>query len=332
MTTKQRVFDILKNSGNEYISGQEIADRIFVTRAAVWKAIKSLKKDGYDIDAVTNKGYRIRVEPVGLEKKLIEHYLRTGDGTTDLDPENIFVFDSVGSTNDEAKRYAQFNDKKNAVFIADSQTKGRGRRGREFFSPKGTGIYMSLLLYPDMNAEEASVFTCIMAECICRAIETNLGIKAGIKWVNDIYIGDKKVAGILTEGSTYIEDGSLEYVVIGVGINVYNPIEGFEEDLKQRATALLNKIEESDVRNKLIATIISMFMKAYREKNKKEYIDGYIQRSILIGKYVKILNEKKASDSYAYVEGIDEECHLCIRYDDGRKKKMNCGEVSVVKY
>ena len=332
MSTKNKVLDILKENNTSFVSGQEIAERIFVTRAAIWKAIKALEKEGYDIEAVTNKGYRIKVEPEKLDVGRVEHYLKEVYGLNRDDYGQIFFYEEIGSTNDEAKRHAQINGGEPAIFIAESQTWGRGRRGREFFSPEKTGIYMSMLLYPDTEVDKASLYTCMMASAVCEAIEEVLHIKTGIKWVNDIFLNDKKVAGILTEGSTSIEDGSLEYIVIGVGINVYSPVNGFPDNLSKTAGALLDKILQDDTRSRLCAAVIAHFLSLFYDDDSHGFVDSYIERSVLTGNYVKLLHEKKQSDAYAYVTGIDRECRLCIRYDDGRERKLLSGEVSVVRY
>lgn len=341
MTTKEQVLGLLEANGNNYLSGQEIADKIYVSRAAVWKAIKSLEKEGYEIDAVTNKGYRLKCDVKLMNAKTITECLKCNSGTEETSENNwkygqIFYEDTVESTNDWAKNYSNAHFGEPAVFVADSQTKGKGRRGRDFFSPSGTGLYMSMLLYPDITPEKATLFTCMMAECLCEAIREVTEKEVKIKWVNDIYLGDKKIAGILTEGMTSMEDGKLSYMVIGVGVNIYNPYDGFPEGLDKTAGYLLEKMSDEDIRSQLCAAIISRFMEYYNKPEDKSFINGYRNKSMLIGKYVKLLTadheEKKASKGYAKVIGIDDMCHLLIEYDDGTEGALSCGEVSVVKY
>lgn len=339
MTTKEKVLDILKNNTNVYISGQEMANRLYVTRAAVWKSIKSIENDGYKIEAVTNKGYRLILSDLAPSLLKIREELKNISSLyCDVNMESHNLLDS---TNDTAKAYAlsaknNVDATKERVIIANTQTKGRGRRGRTFYSPEGTGIYLSFLLYPNQNVTQAISLTCMMAECVRRSIKEVTNIDTGIKWVNDIFYKDKKIAGILTEGSTSIEDGTLEYVVIGVGINLYMPVLGFPKELKDIATSLLKNMDNGETKNKLIAHIIDNFYKCYKEPFKYPFLSEYKENSILVGKYVKILNNSDIASmhnrQYAYVTGIDDECHLLIRYDDGVEDSLYSGEVSVVKY
>lgn len=332
MKTKDQVLGLLKSSGNNYLSGQEIADRIYVSRAAVWKAIKSLEKDGFVIDAVTNRGYRLKTDSKMISAESVKRFL--GDNAEHFG--EIIYQDNVDSTNEWAKNYSNSNYGVDAVFVADSQNKGKGRRGRDFFSPSGTGLYMSMLLYPDTTPEKATLYTCMMAECLCEAIKEVTDIDVQIKWVNDIYYGDRKIAGILTEGMTSMEDGKLSYMVIGVGVNIYNPFDGFPEGLNKTAGYLLDTVSEDDVRSRLCATIIKKFRAYFDNPDDMSFIEGYRNKSMLIGKYVKLLTadheEKKTSRGYAKVVGIDDMCHLKICYDDGTETTLSCGEVSVVKY
>ncbi|MBO4376939.1 MAG: biotin--[acetyl-CoA-carboxylase] ligase, partial [Lachnospiraceae bacterium] len=247
----------------------------------------------------------------------------------------LFLYDEADSTNELAKKYGDANPGKEAIFIADYQSKGKGRRGRSFYSPKGTGMYMSFLTRPDVKLEEAMNFTCMIAESTCRAIEKVTGINPGIKWVNDIYYNEKKISGILTEASTSLEDGSLSYVVIGIGINLYEPYEGFPDDIKDKAGALIASRKDPNLKNKLYSAMITEFYKDYKLPDKYPYLKGYRDRSFLIGSYVKItpnLQNEKLQARYAYVTGINDKCELLVKYDDGREEALFSGEVSVVKY
>ncbi len=331
MSTKEQVLALLKSSGNNYLSGQEIADKIYVSRAAVWKAIKTLEKEGYVIDAITNRGYRIKTESQSISASSITRYLNM-DIVGNMD---VLYLANVDSTNEWAKRYSSDNYGRVSVMIADSQTKGKGRKGRDFYSPAGTGIYMSLLLYPESMPQQSAIYTCMMADCVCEAIKEITGIDTQIKWVNDIYYQDKKIAGILTEGITSMEDGKLQYLIIGVGINIYKPYDGFPEDINKSAGFLLDTIAKEDVRSRICAAVINRFMSCYSDPMDRSFIEGYRAKSMLIGKYVKMLtpgHDKKMSKGYALVLGVDDDCHLCIRYEDGTEDTLSCGEVSVVKY
>lgn len=341
MTTREKVYGLLKKSGSVYISGQQIADQLYLTRAAVWKAIKALQKEGYQIDAVTNKGYRLQEKTVLPDAERIRELLlqsRTADSllAEELEKLPVLVFGQVASTNDTAMEYAQDGEETERVIIAGKQTSGKGRRGRVFFSPDRTGMYMSFLLYPHWPFTKAIRLTCMMAVAVCRAILEVTGIETQIKWVNDIYYREKKIVGILTEGRTSMEDGTLSHVVVGAGINLYMPYDGFPDELRAQAGSLLEDCPDAEVMNALYASVIRHFFRLYRDPDEQAFIEEYRRRSMLIGHYVKIMNfsgnEKMPGNEYAFVTGIDDECRLQIRYDNGHTDALSSGEVSVVRY
>lgn len=331
MSTKENVLELLLNNGSRYVSGQEMADKLYVTRAAIWKAIKALEKEGYEIEAVTNRGYRLKeririLSYEGIKKALLE-------SSNELPKEfygELIYFNEVDSTNRYARDYAGSNIERNALIIASSQKKGCGRRGRSFYSPDNTGIYLSLLLYPKRDIEISTKVTSMMAVAVCRAILEVTGIETNIKWVNDIFYNEKKIAGILTEGSTCIEEGKFNYVIIGVGINLYEPYDGFPKELADIAGALLQNISDGEIASKLCASIIKHFYKIISSENDMAYVEEYRNRSMLIGKYVKIMKLK--TNDYGRVLGIDDDCRLMVEYDDGSQDFLFTGEVSVVKY
>lgn len=326
--TKERVLELLEAKNATFVSGQEIADTLYITRAGIWKAVKSLRESGIEIEAVSNRGYRLVREKDFLSKEYIDDRLRDGhDGL------NVAVKGEVESTNDIAREFSYNNDG-DAVIIADYQTNGHGRRGRAFFSPKGTGLYMSLLIHPKVDISKATQLTCMAAVAVCKAIEEITDLKPTIKWVNDIFLEGKKVCGILTEGHTSMEDGSLEYVIVGIGINLYPPKEGFPDDIRKTAGVLFpHGQNKENVKNDLSCRIIEEFMKLYIQGENAEFIDDYRSRSNLIGNYVKIIQPgKNAAYEYGKVLGIDDECHLIVESDEGERKALSTGEVSVVKY
>lgn len=328
MTTKEKVVKLLESRANEFISGQDIAEQLFITRAGIWKTIKSLQAEGYNIEAVTNKGYRLIKDEDSLTKGGVDRFL--DEYGTEI---KTLVFDEVDSTNTLVKELADNGENGDLVAIAGFQTAGRGRRGRSFFSPKGTGVYFSFLLHPFTDIAKATGLTCMAAVAVCEGVKKALNKETGIKWVNDIFYDEKKVCGILSEAFTSIEDGSLSYVVVGIGINVYEPAGGFPKEIKKIAGALLREGEKGkDVRNKLAAAVISEFMKLYNNPE-LPYISMYRDRSFLIGNYVMInSNNPDDKKEYALVTGIDDDCHLLVKYDDGRTAALSNGEVSVVKY
>ena len=214
MTTKESVFELIKSEDGKAISGENIAKSLSISRAAVWKAINALRKDGYSISAVTNKGYWMNGDYIS--KSDIEAHLN------DKNSFSITVLKEVDSTNTYLKNAAEKGEKDGSVIIAETQTAGRGRIGRNFYSDKG-GLYMSILIRPDMPTERSLFITTGTAVAVSKAIEKTSGKSVGIKWVNDIFIGGKKVCGILTEGTSNFETGQLQYAVVGIGINVTEP-------------------------------------------------------------------------------------------------------------
>ena len=325
MATKDEILKILEKNGSTFTSGEEMASTLYLTRAAVWKGIKALEKAGHKIEAVTNKGYRLVRNAPAVDVNELRALI-------DTDREfDIFTFDETESTNDSALEYARKNPGREAVFIADRQTKGRGRRGREFYSPKDTGLYMSFLIYPKVSFEEAASFTCLTAVALCEAIKEALNVDTGIKWVNDIFLGDKKVAGILTEGIASVEDRKFSHAVIGAGINIYDPYEGFPGTLKKTAGFLLKESTGENVRLKLAAAFINRLFERLSEPA-LSFCGDYRKLSILTGKYVRVENFTGEKPKYALVTGIDDNCRLLVRYEDGREEALSSGEVSVKKY
>lgn len=332
MRTKEAVLNILEENCDIYISGQEIADKIFVTRASVWKAIKTLQKDGYNIDAVTNRGYRLIIQPDKLDIARIRHFINESGNEI-----AAIYLDEVTSTNDYALTYAR-NHNENALIIAGRQTQGRGRRGRSFYSPEKTGLYMSLLLHPKNKGEIDTALTAMAAVATASAIDEI--VYAGeshtsIKWVNDIYLDDKKVAGILAEAYSSMEDKDAAFVIIGIGINVYSPENDFPKDIRDIAGAIVKKRSDInvDILNRLAADIVIKLMNMYYQASyeKDKILEAYREKSFLTGQYIKI-NSFDGDNKYAFVIGIDEDYHLIVKYDDESCEHISSGEVSVVKY
>lgn len=332
MSTKEEVLNLLNMNKGSFISGQDIAGRLNVSRAAVWKAIKGLENDGLNIEAVTNKGYRLGggadiINPGYIEEKLREAGLEV----------QVIYKDETGSTNEDAVSLLKESDRP-VLVIADKQVKGRGRKGRDFFSPKGTGLYMSLAMHDALSLMKTVKVTAVAAVAVARAIDENVyrgENKALIKWVNDIYVDDKKVCGILSEAMISMEDGDGGTVVVGMGINVYEPRGGFPPDIKDKAGALIYRDEKKEgtgrLRSDLAAGTVKHFLQYLSEPG--ESLKIYREKSNLTGKYVLVnsfVPGDKRAGSRALVTGIDDECRLLIKYEDGREEALSSGEVSVV--
>ena len=322
MGTKEQLLTLLEKNRGTYFSGEDIAERLSVSRAAVWKAVKSLRAEGYRIDAVQNRGYCLWEQTDILSAQGIRNYLEPVCVGLELR-----VWPSLQSTNKMVREMAASGAREGYTVVANTQTEGRGRRGRSFFSPADTGVYMSLLLRPSHCAsQEAASLTTMAAVAVCEAIEAVSGQTAQIKWVNDIYVSGKKVCGILTEASFGLEDGFLEYAVLGIGVNVVPPREGFPDELRELAGSVFTQ-PCSDGKNRLTAAILNRLMAYYTAPEKARYVQAYRARSLVIGKDIQVLSPEGTKSAHAL--DVDEDCHLIVRYDDGRIENLSYGEISI---
>lgn len=321
MTIKEQILKILEESKGGFVSGEEIAERLYVSRNAVWKGINALKNDGHIITAVTNKGYCLSEKSNVFTAQSVYANL-----TSELREKlSISVVPVVGSTNTELKALAEKGGADGTVLIASEQTAGRGRLGRSFYSPKDTGLYMSILLRPDLSAQDALYITTCAAVSTAQAIDTAAGVKSEIKWVNDIYLNGKKVCGILTEASIDFEGGGLNYAVLGVGINLSTT--DFPEDLKDIAASV--SAESADLRSVISAELLKNFYAYYENLCEHEFLPEYRRRSMLTGKDISFI---RGNDTFnGTVEGIDDEVRLVVRLENGETAAFSSGEVQLKK-
>lgn len=238
---------------------------------------------------------------------------------------NITVVECVDSTNKYLKEKAVGGAKEGTVVIADTQTGGRGRFTRKFYSPSGCGIYMSILLKPQIPAKDAVLITSAAAVAVAESCEALCGKKAQIKWVNDVYIEEKKVCGILTEGSIK-PDGNFDFAVLGIGINAFSPEGGFDDEIKDIAGAVFNEKTEN-LRNRLAAEVIDRFFDYYRDLRKKTFLDKYRERSCVTGEKINVI--KNGEKIKAVALGIDNDCRLLVEYDDKTQEYLSSGEISI---
>lgn len=322
MTTKEKLLELLEGNKGVYFSGEEIAQRLCVSRAAVWKAVNALREKGYSIDAVTNKGYCLSESTDILSPQGIRKYLKPGyQGMA------LTVLPEAASTNTLLREKANQGAPEGCTVIANCQTAGRGRQGRQFYSPGETGIYMSVLLRPVHYApQQAAMLTAAAAVAMCEAIEVVSGETAQIKWVNDIFVRGKKVCGILTEASFGLESGALEYAVLGAGVNVYPPREGFPKELESIAGAIFD-CDRSDGKNRLAGEFLNRFLDCYSAPERTEYIAAYRIRSMAVGKQVTVFSGNRTRNAYAY--GVDDQCRLLVRYENGETESLSYGEISI---
>lgn len=322
MKTMDRVLSILEDNRGRAVSGEQLAAEIGVSRNAVWKAIEELRKQGVNISAKTKKGYFLPESDNSLSKEGILAQL--GDTTLTVD-----VRQSVTSTNDILKQLAVEGQQQGYALVAAHQTAGKGRLGRSFYSPEGSGVYISLLVRPKMKAENSLLITTSAAVAVCRAIESVSGgrLSPKIKWVNDIYINSKKVCGILTEASVSFESGMLEYAVIGIGINITTPEGDFPEDIKSVATSLFGQIEQDNIRNRLTAQVLTELQKIVDSPAAPELLEEYRKRQLLIDRDVIVIKPDRRLPARAL--GIDDRARLLVKYEDGSRESLYSGEVSV---
>lgn len=321
MTAKERVLSLLLARRGQFTSGETLADSLGVSRTAVWKEINALRADGYTITAVPNKGYQL-VDTCDL---LSAAEISSGLSEKTRRVMQIQVEREVDSTNAVLRRQAMQGGKEGLVLIASAQTQGRGRLGRQFYSPADTGIYLSLLLRPVCAAEQAVSITTAAAVAVCEAIESLTDEQAQIKWVNDIFVSGKKVCGILTEAAMNLESMRLDYAVLGIGINAYAPEEGFPDALREIAGALKSTREES-FRSRLCAEILSRFWDCYTAPD-ANLAERYRRRCFVCGK--KITVHRGGTSVPATAIDITDNYSLRVRYEDGREEALSSGEISV---
>ena len=344
MTTKQKVFQILTENKGSHVSGEKLAQTCNVSRAAIWKAIKAIRDEGFEIDGSNNKGYTLADKQTAdvLSQAVLEYTL--GQTYPEFAHSHIECFETIDSTNTYAKKLVAQDASKyhQAVIVAESQTAGRGRIGRSFESPAGTGVYLSLIITPKGGITQPAVITASAAVAVCRAIKKLYGVQPAIKWINDIYVQNdgqlKKAVGILTEGITNFETGLIESAVIGIGVNL-KPSDKIKKSTAKDIAGFIEqapKIEDNNSsshapsRAKVIAEIAGQVFKIL-DQPLGDVIAEYKSLSFLIGKnltiYPLIGDEKSAYNALAL--DIDQNASLVVQFPDGQKKTLNSGEVTL---
>lgn len=318
---KAEILRLLKESSS-YISGQQLCDYFQVSRTAVWKVMEQLKKEGYTIEAVRNKGYRLLDSPNVLSKAEIESLV-----TTKWAGRQVVYYDETDSTNNQAKAAGEKGEVHGTLFVADRQTAGKGRRGRGWESPSGNSVSMTILLRPEIPPVKAPMLTLVMALAVADGIRDALGVDAGIKWPNDIVLNKKKICGILTEMSTEID--YINYVVIGVGINVNQ--ETFPDEIKETATSLKVETGKPVKRAGVIATVMERFEQYYEQFVQREDLSGIREayEACLVNRDrdVRVLDPAGAYEAHA--KGINDTGELIVVLPDGTEREIYAGEVSV---
>lgn len=323
MDSKGDVLEMLRREQGP-ISGERLARRLGISRNSVWKAVNKLRQEGYSISAVTNKGYELIGDGEKLTPEAIASYMKWKER-----PVKILVEDTVTSTNTMLKKLAEQGEKEATVLVASHQTHGKGRLGRVFYSPKDTGVYLSILVRPVFPAEEALLMTTAAAVAAAGTVEEVTGLPAKIKWVNDVYLRGKKVCGILTEASIDFESGGLHYAVVGTGVNLQIPEGGFSPELQQVAGALFQQAPPPGMAARIAAGIIDRFMEYYSHLLEKPFMKEYQERSLLTG--LEITYVKGNETGEGTVVGIDDNARLLVKIPDGTVVPFSAGEVNIKK-
>lgn len=324
---KNEVLMFLEQNQGEIISGGDLSRYLNVSRTAVWKAVNALKCEGYAIISHSNEGYRLSHN----SDELSEYKIRKGL-KTNIIGNKIEILKTVSSTNSYIKDI-QNNSPNGMVVVAEEQTSGRGRMNRSFFSPAKKGIYMSILLFPEINITDINLITVLSAVAVAYAIQNITGISPSIKWINDILYQDKKLCGILTEASIEGESGRVSYIVIGIGINISTLSSEFPNEIKDIAVSINEITNKNCFRNALISEILNRIEEYYLDLtergNKKEFIKRYKEKLCILGQDIEIIQGNKHKKARAI--DIDENAGLIVLNELGELQTLGSGEISIKK-
>lgn len=317
MSTKEKVLELLNNS-QQVLSGEKMAQALEMSRTSIWKAIKELEKEGYNI-AHEAKGYHLLPSDVLSEKEIRKEL------NVETPIEKIEIYSSSESTMKDARRLVAEDATETALIVADTQTAARGRFGRAFFAKPSQGIYLTLLLHPHQTFAELPQYTVVMAVAVASAIDKLAHVDTKIKWVNDIYLDGKKICGILSEAMSDIETQQIAHISIGIGLNFSIPQTEFEGDIQEKATSLFPDGKPTFTRNELISEIINQF---FALLHAKDTINKYREKSFVLGKTVSFSKQKKAFTGTAV--GITDLGELVVDVD-GQRQVLSSGEISLSK-
>jgi len=322
MSSKEQLLVFLKEEKGRWVSGESLSRKMAVSRTAVWKHILRLKQEGYIIESSRRKGYRFRQS----SDFLLAHEVRAGLQTHLFGKKEIVYFRETDSTNLRAKYLAERGAPEGTVVIAESQTEGKGRRGRAWFSPAGEGIYVSIILRPALSPNEAPGLTLMAAVAAAETLLELTPLSVRIKWPNDIMVGGKKLAGILTQISTEMD--VVDYIIVGLGINVNTPLKGFPDDLRYRATSIRAEMKKPFSRITLLRLYLELFEKRYEMFGKSGFepvVERWKELSDIIGRKVRVemLNQQWTGVAV----DIDREGALLLREPEGITRRVISGDV-----
>lgn len=322
--SRETVLSLLLEQQGTYISGEEMSRKLGVSRAAIWKSMTALRQEGYIIASAPNRGYCLETSPDRLrEGELLAPLVGCQIGS------HLICLDTIDSTNTEAKRKALDGAPHGLVILSEEQTKGRGRAGRTFQSPRNCGLYCSVLFRPTLSPMELMDFTAWIAVAVCNGIENCCGVRPQIKWTNDLVLGGRKLCGILTELGLESETQCLDYLIAGIGINVNHRPEDFSEEIQDVATSLSMVLGHTVRRTELAACLIRALDEMYRQfpTERTAYLNQYRADCITIGKQVQLITAKHTREAKAI--SIDDAFRLVVEYPDGSQEAVSAGEVSV---
>ena len=319
MGTKEQILKRLRESG-EFVSGEELSGQLHVSRTAVWKSIQALREEGYGIESATNRGYRLSSCPDRYSEAEIGAGLET-----ELLGRRIFCYETIDSTNEEAKRRALGGAPDGSVFVAEQQTGGKGRLGRSWASPAGTGLWFSVLLRPGILPMRVSVTTLLAGLAVCRAVRDLTGCDARIKWPNDIVIGGKKICGILTEMAAEID--RIEFVVVGIGVNVNTA--AFPEAIREKATSLRIESGKPARRIALLQGILRQLETLLQQNAGSDpaFWEEYRALCVSLGRRVSFT--RRGLPVVGTAVDVSSEGELVVLLPDGTREAVTAGEVSV---
>lgn len=322
MNVRSELLAALAASNGEYISGASLADKLGVSRNAVWKAVRSLEAEGYSISSVTSKGYKLGEDNNRLSSELVKPFLKTSELGR-----NMKIYDEVGSTNNTAKELASDSSTHGTVVIAEKQSAGKGRIGRSFVSPPCSGLYMSTVIRPDFSLEFAPMITAAAACAAAEAVEKLCGESVMIKWVNDLYMNGKKICGILTEASLGLETKTIDYAVIGIGINVRSLGDGFDSELKKIATSIQDETGVIIDRNRLCAEVLNLLEVYLGKIEDRSFLEAYRKRELLTGHMItaNVGNTPVMGEAV----GVDDNANLMLKLPSGEIMHLGSGEANL---
>ena len=325
MPTRYRILERLREHPGAVVSGGELAAELGVSRTAVWKQIAALQQEGYQIEPAANKGYCLYEQPV-FSAYEVERRLKT-----DILGKTICFLDTVDSTNLYAKKIAAEGAENGTVVIAKEQTSGRGRLSRPFVSPPGTGVYLTILLRPEISVADLNLVTLLSALAAADAIEELSGVRPGIKWTNDLFLGGRKICGILTECSVEGESGLVSYAVVGIGMNLLHNPEDFPPELREIAASVKMQtgvsIDPADYAASLLDHFEKYFYRQRFPENRASFLEQYRRDLFFLGQKVQVCGLRESYPATAL--DVDDSGCLLVRREDGSITALNSGEISI---